>query len=693
MRADLQGLFWHDVQATKRGGERVLGPMPEIPETGWRPRSPSDLPDFRGAKVISYDVETKDPELNEFGPGWARGKGHICGFSIASPGIGAVYIPIRHEVQPELNMDPDKMMQYAQAMLGTDCDKVGANLLYDYGWLKHEGVHVGGRQLDTQYAEALINSTSKLGLEEIGVKYTGEGKESDLLKQWILDYYGGPKTKWRKDIYRAPITLTGHYGEGDALLPLEVIKKQIPILEQRNNLDLFYMECRLIPLLAEMRFAGVNIDIPHCEFLQDSFQKQENELQKQLDSMVGFGVNVNAGESLARAFDKLGLDYPRTKPTANNPKGNPSFVKEFLSHHSHPMPKLITEIRGLAKLRGTFVEGYLLDANVNGKVYGSFHPLSGTDGGARTGRFSSSTPNLQNIPSRTSNGKLIRQAFIPDAGHSHWEKWDYSQIEYRFLAHFAVGPGSDDIRAKYIADPHTDYHNSTAQLIKSKTGVELIRSYVKNINFGLAYGMGIDKLANDLGVSVEKAKELSAAYHEGVPFARKTIEALSDFANRTGYIETILGRKNYFDLWEPAGWGRQGIPLPYEEALYEYGSDISRAYLYRTLNYLLQGSSADQMKSAMLKAYEDGIFDVTGVPRLTVHDELDFSIPEPNVEVARELKNIMQNVIPLRVPVVAELDVGARWGGVKSYEDLCKDSEDGKPSWYKDYVGSILEAA
>lgn len=686
MRSDLAGLFWTDVVATKRG-ERVLGPMPPIPETGWRPRSASDLPDFRGAKVISYDVETYDPELNDNGPGWARGKGHICGFSIAAPGAGAVYIPLRHEVQSEMNMDPEKMLGYAQEQLGGNCDKVGANLLYDYGWFAQEGVHVGGRQLDVQYAEALLNSTSKLGLEEIAIKYLGEGKDASILSQWILDYYGGPKTKWRKDIYRAPVTLTGHYGERDALAPLDVIMKQIPLLRANNNLDLFYMECELIPLLTKMRFAGVSIDVNRCEELQDTFQTQEKELQKQLDAMVGFGVNVNAGDSLARAFDKIGLSYPRTKPTANSPQGNPSFVKEFLSHHDHALPKLVTDIRGLAKLRGTFVEGYLLNGHVNGKVHGSFHPLSGTEGGARTGRFSSSVPNLQNIPSRTANGKLIRSAFRCDDGHSHWEKWDYSQIEYRFLAHFAVGAGSDDIRAKYNADPHTDYHDSTAMLVKNMTGIELARSYVKNINFGLAYGMGIDKLANDLGVSVAEAKKLSAAYHQGVPFARKTIEQLSDFANRMGYIETILGRKNYFDLWEPSGWGRKGDPLPYEEAVYEYGPDVSRAYLYRTLNYLLQGSSADQMKSAMLAAYKAGIFDVTGVPRLTVHDELDFSIPQPNVEVARELKNIMQTVIPLRVPVLAELDVGPNWGEAKDEKKLAE----GEPTWYLDYVRQVLQ--
>lgn len=623
---------------------------------------------------MSFDVETWDPELNDNGPGWARGKGHIVGYSIAVEGY-KLYIPMRHTVMPEHNLDPDMMMKYLAHTLGGPGDKVGANLLYDVGWCRHEGVEVCGDLHDVQFAEAILNSTSKLNLDEIAYKYTGEGKDADLLKQWVLDYYGGPPTKWRANIYRCPPHLVGAYGERDADAPLQVVKHQIPELIRQNLYDLYRMECDLIPLLIDMRFQGVKVDIPYVEQLRDDFVAQEKELQEQLNRQAGFQVNINAGDSLAKAFDNLGIDYPRTKPTESNPNGKPSFVKEFLEHHDHPFPKLITQTRGLSKLRGTFLEGYILDGHVNSKVYGSFHPLSGTEGGARTGRFASSMPNLQNIPTRTANGKKIRNAFICDDGHDRWEKWDYSQIEYRFLAHFAVGEGSDAIRDAYLANPKTDYHNSTAALIEAVTGVKLERSYVKNINFGLAYGMGLDKLAKDLGVSKEEAKRLSDAYHKGVPFARKTMEMLSDFARRMGYIETILGRRNHFDLWEPNGWGHNKPALPYEQALYEYGTDITRAYLYRTLNYVLQGSSADQMKSAMLKAYKSGVFKVTGVPRLTVHDELDFSVSGYCEEAFRELQHIMQNVIPLRVPVVAEREIGTRWGNVQKISKYEEDND------------------
>lgn len=669
-RFDNIGLFWEDRPSSRKRGERELGPMPPIPETGWKP--PAFLPDLSRAQTIAFDVETYDPELTDAGPGWARGRGHIVGISAAVPGH-RWYFPIRHEVQPELNMDRDQVMRWAKYMLELPMAKVGANLIYDVGWLRQEGINVKGKLYDVQFAEALLQEESKVNLEALGVKYTGAGKATDLLKEWCMSYYGTGVKNWRKDIYRAPVSLVGHYGEVDASLPLEVLQKQWTHLEAEGQLELFELECSLIPLLVDMRFAGVSVDVAYADRLRNTLHESEREIQAQIDAIAGFGVNMNASESLARAFDTLGLSYPRTAPTAAKPQGSPSFVKEFLSHHPHEFPQLITRARELAKLRGTFVEGYLLNKNVNGKVYGSFNPLSGTEGGAKTGRFASADPNLQNIPTRSAEGKLIRQAFIPDDGHLEWWKFDYSQIEYRLLAHFAVGEGSDAIRSMYLNDPRTDYHASTAALIEKVTGVKLSRSHTKNINFGLAYGMGLAKLAKDLGVSMKEAQELSEAYHRGVPFAKETMKMLSDFANQYGYNRTILGRRTRFDLWEPSEWGVKGQALPYHAAISEYGVNIKRAYLYRTLNYTLQGSSADMMKKAMATCYYSGIFDVTGVPRLTVHDELDFSVMDRSprtMEAFREMHHIMQTVIPLRVPVICDLDVGRSWGEVEETDTM-----------------------
>lgn len=669
-RFDNIGLFWEDLPASRKRGERELGPMPAIPETGWRP--PAFMPDISRAPVIAFDTETFDPDLTDAGPGWARGKGHIVGLSVAVPGH-RWYFPMKHTVQSEMNMDPALVMRWAKAMLETPTPKVGANLIYDVGWLRQEGIRVGGKLMDVQFAEALLSEESKVNLEELGHKYTGAGKATDLLKDWCMTYYGTGVKNWRKDIYRAPVSLVGTYGEVDASLPLEVMTKQWPLLVAEGQTELFDLECSLINLLVDMRFAGVSVDVAYADKLRDTLHAGEREIQAQIDAMAGFGVNINAADSLSRAFDKIGLSYPRTAATAAKPEGNPSFVKEFLTHHPHEFPQLITRARELAKLRGTFVEGYLLEKNVNGKVHGSFNPLSGTEGGAKTGRFASADPNLQNIPTRSKEGKLIRKAFIKDAGHLQWRKYDYSQIEYRLLAHFAVGEGSDAIRDMYLNDPRTDYHASTAALIEKVTGVKLSRSHTKNINFGLAYGMGLAKLAKDLGVSLKEAEELSKAYHKGVPFARETMKLLSDFANTYGYNKTILGRRTRFNTWEPSDWGTKGKALPYELAIREYGYNIQRAYLYRTLNYTLQGSSADMMKKAMVECYTRGVFAVTGVPRLTVHDELDFSQVDDTPatrEAFREMHHIMQTVIPLRVPVICDLEIGPNWGDVEEVEAL-----------------------
>ena len=136
-RTDAIGLFWEDHPSSRKQGERELGPMPEIPETGWRP--PTVFPNIRDAPWIALDCETYDPELNDYGPGWARGKGHICGVSLAWPG-GKLYYPIRHTVQKELNLDPETIMRYLNWALGGACPKIGANISYDIGWLKWEGV-------------------------------------------------------------------------------------------------------------------------------------------------------------------------------------------------------------------------------------------------------------------------------------------------------------------------------------------------------------------------------------------------------------------------------------------------------------------------------------------------------------------------------------------------------------------------
>lgn len=662
MRVDSIGMFWEDVPTGGRGS-KVVRVMPPIPDTGWLP--PTYLPDLSRARVISIDCETYDPELLDHGPGWARGKGHIVGVSVGADGGGRWYFPIRHEVEPEHNWSPETVLAWLRDTLANPAQpKVGANLMYDVGWLRHEGVTVAGELVDVQYAEALLDERAEVALETLAQKYLGEGKESSLLYRWCADFYGGkPNSAQRANIYRSPPRLVGPYAESDADLPLRVAVAMYPHLVREGMIDLFRMECDLIPMLIDMRFAGVTVNIPRAEELRETLAEREKLEAAKLRNLVGFDVDINSAETLARAFDKVGLGYNKTA------KGKPSFTKDFLKAVQHPVADHIREIRKLAKLRGTFVESYILNSHVDGRVFGQFHPLRGDEGGTRSGRFSSSTPNLQNLPSRDDElAPLVRGLFIPDPGHQQWRKYDYNQIEYRFLAHFAVGPMSDEIRSIFNADPNTDYHVMTQELVHRQTGQLLDRKPIKNINFGLIYGMGVDKLAGGLGLSVKAGKELFAAYHKGAPFAKATMEACSEEARDTGIITTILGRKSRFDLWEPQGWGSEGMALPYEQAILKYGQ-IRRAYTHKALNRRLQGSAADMMKMAMWRCYKDGVFAETGIPRLTVHDELDFSDPGGKDAAFREMRNILENAMPLRIPIKANCDIGPDWGHVEELKE------------------------
>lgn len=663
-RFDNIGMFWQDVPTSRKRGD-IVRPRPAVPETGWR--APTEFPNLAAAVVLSIDTETWDPDLEQSGPGWARNRGHVVGFSVgakdAQGNKGAWYFPIRHADTPEENVDCVNALAWLKSVMETPhIPKVGANLIYDIGWLQHEGIMVQGPLFDVQHAEALLDERARVGLDVLAGKYLNEHKQGSLLYQWCADFYGGPVSdRQRKNIWRAPPSLVGPYGEADAALPLDIMEAQWPLLEKEGLLDLFHMECELIPLLVAMRFRGVPVDIPRAEALYESLGVEVGALETQLRDLAGGAVNVNSGDDLARAFDKAGIPYLRTAPSERNPDGQPSFTAGFLESVKHPLGQMIVDIRQREKLRSVFLKSYILDNHVNGVVHGSFNQLRGDSSGTRSGRFSSDTPNLQNIPVRTELGKQIRRIFADK--YRPWRKYDYSQIEYRFLAHYAVGPGSDDLRAIYHADPNTDYHRLVHKLILEMTGIDLQRSYVKNTNFGFIYGMGEPTLAAQIGINMATAKGLFTAYHKGAPYVKPTMDATMKEAQVYGVITTVLGRRSRFDLWEPSSYNNKGPALPYDRALRQYGQ-IKRAYSHKALNRRLQGSAADLMKKAMLQCWKDGIFDVTGVPNLTVHDELDFIDNGGTDEAFRAMQHVLETALPIRVPVRADYEIGPNWGDV-----------------------------
>lgn len=644
-----------------------FNPRPAMPETTWVKNN--QFPDLSSARAISYDVETKDTDIDDFGPGWARGRGHIIGVAIATDDGFSNYYPIRHEDEGRDNYEVDHVMDYLKVELGREHQrKVAHNSIYDTGWLTHEGVDIKGKIFDTMIASKLLDYNEPAALGHQAAIYGVEGKDEADLYKWLWDYYGQQKeaktgrslrSNAAKNFYRCPPRLIGSYGESDVRIPLEIAKEQFKRLKAAGLDTVFDLECRLVPVLVAMRMKGVSVDLDRAEEAYDRINQTAEQVQKEIDEMAGFrGVETGSPKCMEKVFNNLGILVPTTSRGV-------SLAAATLKSIRHPIGKKIIELAELKKYNSTFIESYILNSNVNGKVYGEFDQL-----GAKTGRFSSRNPNLQNLPSRNDLAKLVRSIFIPDEGHVAWRKYDYASIENRIMAEYAVGESGEALRQQYINDPFTDYHRWCQELVAPVAGWDIStpellakwRKPIKNINFGIVYGMGEKKLAGDLGISAQAGQELMQAYHEALPFVKDTMDYLSDRADRMGYSETILGRKVKFDQWEPDYWSDEAItPQPRDKALAMWGFNIRKAGLYKATNYTIQGTAADLMKMAMVKCYEDGVFDQTGIPCMTVHDELDFSDEGGNDEAFREMAHIMETAVPLRVPVIVDGEIGPNW--------------------------------
>lgn len=668
-RFDERGLFWEDEEKITGDNKHKNSILPTIPDTGWLP--PENFPNLSSAKIIGLDCETYDPNLTTHGPGWARNDGHIIGVSLAVDG-DSWYFPIRHELQPELNMNYEEVHRFLKDVLEDTRPKVGANLQYDVGWLKQEGIFVKGILYDVQYAEALIDDVARdYSLEAIANKYLGTGKVSEDLYKWLARAYGGKENgKQRKNLYRAPITLAGPYAEADASEPLLILNKQYKRMKELGLWDLFELECRLTPMLIDMRFRGMTVDLEKAELARQELIVQEDFLQESLNKEAGFSINVYSNDDLEHLFDDKRVSYPRTA------KGNPSFTQKWLESNKNKIAQSVNDIRKLRKSRVTFIENGIIEKNINGVVHPSFHPLRGEDGGAVSGRFSSSNPNAQQIPSRDKIlAPLIRGMYVPEAAYPSWLKLDLSQIEYRFFAHYS---GDEKLIAEY-QNKDTDYHAVVGRWLLDK----MPRPIVKNFNFMSIYGGGKKKTIAMIKENLKKKEitEICASlgikdnantlglffvdlYASRFPAAKRVMDEVSDEAQMTGVVRTILNRRNSFELYEPVG--KYGcVPLPWTKAYETYGPNIHRALTYRGLNRKLQGSAADLLKKGMVDAYEQGLFNNIGMPHVTVHDELDFSFHDDLREDACRIKDCIERAIPLNVPVIMDAEVGPDWGHVK----------------------------
>ena len=606
------------------------------PESDWS--IPDVFPQFTETERIAVDLETYDPHLLTSGPGWATGRGYIVGVGVATESWKG-YFPIRHEGGG--NLDEAVVLRWLKKTLSSPKREViFHNSLYDVGWLRREGVEVQGKILDTIFAAPLVDENRhSYSLDSLGQTYCGEKKDESLLQDAALAWGINPKA----ELYKLPSKYVGPYGEQDAALTLKLWEKLKVELREHNSESIFEMECKLIPLLLEMRWRGVRVDETKAEEIGETLSKEEQKIQVEIKRKYGNEVQLWANASLQKIFDNNNLWYPKS------PTGLASFQRQWLEGHEHELPQLIVRARKLNKARTTFIDKMIMEHSYNGRIHAEAHPLRSHRGGTVSGRFSYSNPNLQQVPARDPEiGGLIRSLFIPEDG-CQWGIFDYSQQEPRLTVHYANQmhlTGAKDAVADYT-EKSADFHQIVADM------ANIPRKQAKTINLGLSYGMGKQKLIKELGLDDNEAEELFTQYHNKVPFIRGLQDQCARVALDRGYIRTIAGRRCRFDHWEHRF--EDSVPLPLEEAKEKYGDNLKRSYTYKALNRLIQGSAADMTKLAMLGLWEEGI-----VPHLQVHDEVDISIE--NTDQARKVARIMENCIELAVPLVVDIELGRSWG-------------------------------
>jgi DNA polymerase I-like protein with 3'-5' exonuclease and polymerase domains len=607
--------------------------------------APEVFPDLSQSKIIAIDLETCDPNLMTLGPGWVRNDGFVVGVAVAAGDFNAYY-PIRH--QNGGNISENIVMKWLKKQMATPhIPKVFHNATYDLGWLKWAGVEVQGKIIDTMIAAPLLNENRfTYSLDSLGRDYLGERKNEKLLRAAAKEWGVDPKA----DMWKLPAKYVGKYAEQDAALTLRLWNHFETELQKNELTHIFELETGLIKLMLEMRSRGVRVDLDQADRTKRDLAKREKQIKDDIKHKTGILVEPWVATSVASVLGHYGIDCPKTENSKQ-----PSITKAFLQACPHEITVQILKLRELNKANNTFIDSILRYEN-KGRIHCEFNQLRSDDAGTVTGRFSSSNPNLQQIPARDPElKKAIRGLFIPEEGDK-WGSFDYSSQEPRLLVHYCSvlsdsrpNPNVNSIVEAYQTGD-VDFH----QMVADMAGIG--RKEAKTVNLGIMYGMGRGKLANTLDITEDEAKDLLETYHSKVPFVKGLADMVSSRASQLGQVRTLLGRKCRFNMWEPNSFG-YNKPLPHEEAVKEYGPGIRRAFTYKALNKLIQGSAADQTKKAMADCYAEGL-----VPLLTVHDELCFSVSSEDQ--ASRIKEIMETCVDLRVPSKVDQELGDNWGEV-----------------------------
>lgn len=416
---------------------------------------PTDFPRLRGH--VGFDFETVDPFMKTRGPSWAfSGIGKVIGAGVAMEvenRIETRYYPVGHQMG---NMeDPDKVWAWLKHELEDDPDPtlelLSFNANYEMGWLRRYGIRPRCPVHDPGVAMALIDETRlSYNLNSIAQTILGDGKYSDDLRKFAEGL--GVKDHMSQ-LDRLPPMYVGPYCEQDAALLIPLWRRLMQTIDARRLHRALQLEEEILPVVLDMRWRGIRINVPRLERYIESMRGEEAQILSDIKRDVGRGVEIWAQDSIADAMDLLGIEYPKT------PAGRPSFPADWLEHHPHPVPQKIVRARKLNKVHGTFLQSYLLESQFNGRVHCTFTPLRSDEGGAVTGRFSCSDPNFQNLPSRSGEfAAIVRGMVLPEDG-DRWGAFDYASQEPRLTVHFAAAakcPGAEAAVEEYQKNPRID---------------------------------------------------------------------------------------------------------------------------------------------------------------------------------------------------------------------------------------------
>jgi DNA polymerase I-like protein with 3'-5' exonuclease and polymerase domains len=615
------------------------------PPSDWTATPVRDLPSWGDAKRVAIDCETRDPQLRTLGPG-VRRDGRIVGISFAIEDGPAHYLPIRHASGG--NLPEEHVLSYLRDQAAVfRGDVVGANLPYDLDFLAEEGIWFGACRSfrDVQVAEPLLDELQlSYSLDNIAARHGIPGKAEEGLveaaRAWGLD----PKA----ELWKLPARHVAPYAIQDVRLPLALLRRQERRIDEESLWDVYNLESRVLPILVKMRRRGVRVDLDQLDRIEEWTEEQEAEALDVVYTKTGIRIELGdvwRPEPIARALEAIGVRVPKTKT------GKPSTKADVVNAIDHDAARAISRARRMNKVRTTFVQS-IRDHAIGDRIHCTFNQLraqkeAGQILGAAYGRLSSIDPNMQQQPARDKElGPMWRSIYLPEEGAS-WGALDYSQQEPRMTVHYAVRTGctrAEEAAYAYRTDPSTDNHQMMADL----AGIE--RKAAKTIFLGLCYGMGGGKLCRSLGLPTRettiRGRRVEVAGPEGeallakfdlqVPFVRELARKASLRAARRGYITTLSGRRCRFPR-TPTG---------------QYD------WTHKALNRLIQGSSADQTKTAMVA------MDAAGWElQLQIHDEMDLSVESR--EQAEEAAEIMRTCIELEVPSKVDVEIGPSWGEAK----------------------------